>query len=98
MRKRKIKYPPPLPSPTHSGRIYIRLAPQDVAMFRFLLEAEDNLGYMSVLNRWEAVLKVTHSPHQAKTVRSCLNAMREMLSFEIITRQGDKHAGRGESC
>lgn len=85
MRKRKIRYRPPLPAPAESGRIYLRIAPQNVAMFRFLLEAEDNLGYMSMLNRWEALLKVTYSPHQAGAIRACLSAMREMLTFEIIT-------------
>jgi hypothetical protein len=84
MRKRKIKFPPPLPQPVESGRIYLHIAPRDVAVFRFLLEAEDNLGYMSVLDRWRALLKVTYSPHQARQMRACLHAMREMLSFEII--------------
>ena len=55
-----------------------------MALFRFLLEAEDNLGYMSVLDRWQALLKVTFSPHQAQQMRDCLETMREMLDFEII--------------
>ena len=85
MRKRQRKPRPPLPAPVSSAWVYIHIAPADVAMFRFLLEAEDNLGYMSVLNRWEALLKVTYSPHQAGAIRACLSAMREMLTFEIIT-------------
>lgn len=84
MRKRKIRYRPPLPCPAQSARLYIRIAPRHVAMFRFLLEAEDNLGYMSVLNRWEAMLKVTHSPHQARQMRECLRAMQELLPFDFI--------------
>ena len=83
-RKIKIRYRPPLPPPTESGRIYLRLEARDVAMFRFLLEAEENLGYMSVLNRWQALLKITFSPHQARQMRACLGTMREMLDFEII--------------
>ncbi len=83
-RKRKIRYRPPLPPVTESGRIYVRLDSRDTAMFRFLLEAEDNLGYMTVLDRWRALLKVTFSPHQARQMRTCLGAMREMLDFEII--------------
>ncbi len=89
MRKRKIRYRPPLPAPARSGRIYLRLAPRDVAMFRFLLEAEDNLGYMTVLDRWRALLKVTYSPHQEKAVRACLATMREMLDLEIIGKAPD---------
>jgi hypothetical protein len=84
MRKKTVKYHPPLPAPADSGRIYLRIAPRDVAMFRFLLEAEDNLGYMSVLDRWRALLKVTYSPHQSRRVRACLRTMREILSFKII--------------
>ncbi len=84
MRKRKIRYRPPLPAPIESGRIYLRIAQQDVGMFRFHLEGEDNLGYMSVLNRWEALLKVTYSPHQTRAMRDCLSAMQEILRFEII--------------
>ena len=83
-RKAKVRYRPPLPPPVESGRIYLRLKAQDVGMFRFLLEAEDNLGYMSVLDRWQALLKVTFSPHQARQMRACLETMREMLDFEII--------------
>ena len=83
-RKRKIRYRPPLPPVVESGRIYIRIDSRDVAMFRFLLEAEDNLGYMTVLDRWRALLKVTFSPHQARQMHACLGGMREMLNFEII--------------
>ena len=83
-RKRKIRYRPPLPPAVESGRIYIRIDSRDVAMFRFLLEAEDNLGYMTVLDRWRALLKVTFSPHQARQMRACLGTMREMLDFEVI--------------
>lgn len=83
-RKRKIRYRPPLPPAVESGRIYIRIDSREVAMFRFLLEAEDNLGYMTVLDRWRALLKVTFSPHQARQMHACLGGMREMLDFEII--------------
>ncbi len=84
MRKRKIRYRPPLPAPVESGRIYIRIASRDVAMFRFLLEAEDNLGYLSVLDRWRALLKVVFSPHQTKQIKNCLSNIREVLEFETI--------------
>lgn len=88
-RKRKIRYRPPLPPAKESGRIYIRMDSRDVAMFRFLLEAEDNLGYMTVLDRWRALLKVTFSPHQARQMRACLGTMRAMLDFEIIGRSAE---------
>ncbi|MEG6504676.1 DUF4911 domain-containing protein [Nitratidesulfovibrio sp. 1201_IL3209] len=50
-RKRPRKPAPPLPPPRESSRLYARVAPRHIAMFRFLLEAQDNLGYMTVLDR-----------------------------------------------
>ena len=38
--------------------VYIELARQDIARFRFLLEAHDNLALFSVLDRFRAVGKV----------------------------------------
>lgn len=84
MRKRQRKARPPLPAPASSARVYIHIAPADVALFRFLLEAEDNLGYMSVLNRWGAVLKVSCSPHQIARLHHYLGGMQEKLVFKML--------------
>ncbi|CAK7008398.1 MAG: hypothetical protein DELT_00341 [Desulfovibrio sp.] len=86
-RKRSRKLPPPLPAPRVSSCLYVRIAPQDVAMFRFLLEAEDNLAYMSTVDRWKSVLRVTFSPHQERSAREYLRSMAERVSFEIIAVQ-----------
>lgn len=81
---KKRRFRPPLPAPEFSSCLYVRLRPCDVAMFRFLLEAEDNLAYMSTVDRWACVLRVVFSPHQAKAVRLYLESMRERIPFEII--------------
>lgn len=83
-RKRRFRYPAPLPAPGFSACLYVRLAPKDVAMFRFLLEAEDNLAYISTADRWACVLRVIFSPHQEKAVRRCLESMRDTVTFSII--------------
>lgn len=82
-RRRARKMRPPLPAPRFSSRLYVRLAPADVAMFRFLLEAEDNLAYMSTVDRWTSVLQVTFSPHQADAVRACLDSIRTRIPFDL---------------
>ena len=87
-RARKFRYPAPLPAPRFSACLYVRIAPQDVAMFRFLLEAEDNLAYMSTVDRWACVLRVTFSPHQRNSVLRYLETMRERIGFTIIL-EGD---------
>ena len=73
-----------LHAPEHSSCMYVQIAPRDVGMFKFLLEAEDNLGYMSVVDRWKASLKVVFSPHQEKEMRAWLKAAAQTLRFREI--------------
>ncbi|SBW09832.1 conserved hypothetical protein [uncultured delta proteobacterium] len=83
-RARKFRHPAPLPAPRFSACLYVRLDPRDVAMFRFLLEAEDNLAYMSTVDRWSSVLRVTFSPHQEGAVRRYLETVREKIAFDVV--------------
>jgi len=92
-KQRARRFPPPLPAPRFSSCLYVRLAPRDVAMFRFLLEAEDNLAYMSTVDRWACVLRVTFSPHQEAAARRYLKTMREKIDFEIILAGEDAQGG-----
>ena len=62
----------PLPPPEESACLLLRLAPEQVALFRFLLEARDNLAGFTVLDRREALLKVFYSPHQNADVLAAL--------------------------
>lgn len=72
-RARKRRKPlPPLPAPRFSGRLYLRVASPDVALFRFLLEAHDNLALFTMLDRTEGVLLLRFSPHQAREVEDFL--------------------------
>jgi len=72
-RKKKARKPgPALPPPRASLRVLVRLAPHDVGMFRFLLEAYDNLAYFTVLDAREALLSVVYSPHQEDAARRAL--------------------------
>ena len=70
---------PALPPPQASLRFLVHLASQDVAMFRFLLEAYDNLAYFTVLDARETLLSVVCSPHQEYAVRQVLEGIGEHL-------------------
>lgn len=71
-------------APEWSERIFLAINPHDVHMFRYLLEAYDNLGYMSVVDRWRAVLRVSYSPHQRQEVLDVLEDMRETVAFSFL--------------
>lgn len=69
---------------TWSKHLYMYIAPDKVGMFRFLLEAQDNLGYMSVVDRWRAALQITFAPGQEREVREYLAGLVESLPFELV--------------
>ena len=72
---------PPLPPPRRSGRLLLRLTPEHIALFRFLLEAYDNLAYFTVLERRTALLKLAFSPQRERAVRRALAEMARSLPF-----------------
>lgn len=84
-RARKPRLPRMRPPCNRSARIYLRLPRQDVARLRFLLEAHDNLGLVSVLDRWEAVVTIIHSPDQTAELREALEGFKHMLPLEVLT-------------
>lgn len=53
----------PLPSARESDALYLRLPAERTALFRFLLEAYENVAYFTVLDRKEALIKYIFSPH-----------------------------------
>lgn len=88
-RAKKTRFPKPLAAPEFSSRLYVRLEPVHVAMFRFLLEAEDNLAYVSTVDRWACVLKVVFSPHQRGAVLDYLESMRGLVPFTLVREPRD---------
>lgn len=74
----------PLAAPPCSSVCYVKVLPKDVGMFRFLLEAHDNLALFTVLDRHGAILKVMYSPHQEKLVHEALQGMTEVIPVEFV--------------
>lgn len=70
-----------LPLPARSARLYVYIDPSKVHLFRFLLEADDNLGLMTVVDRWRAALLLRFSPHQEARLRAFLEEARQTVPF-----------------
>ena len=51
-------------------------------MFRFLLEAYDNLAYFTVLERRPALLKISFAPESRLEVEATLRKMQASVAFE----------------
>lgn len=41
-----------------SNRLYLGLPRKDIAVFKFLLESRDNLAYLTVIDKYQAVVQV----------------------------------------
>lgn len=74
------------PAPGWSARRYVRVARKDVALFRFLLEAWDNLALFTVVDRTANVLLLRYSPHQERELGEFLDAARELIPVETVYR------------
>ncbi len=84
MRPRKRKIGPPLEPATISKELLVRLAPSQVGMFRFLLEAYEHIAYFSVINRHEALLKIVFSPHREWATHKALEEIGNSMPIEVL--------------
>ena len=76
--QKTIKFSASLPA-TQSSYLLITLAPSSVGLFRFMLEAYENLALFKVLDARIALVKLMFSPHQYQEVQLML----EMISAKI---------------
>lgn len=81
-KKRRGRKARVLPAPLRSARVYLYIDPSKVGLFRYFLEAEDNLGIMTVVDRWRAALMVRCSPHQKEALLRFLEEARQSVPFE----------------
>jgi hypothetical protein len=72
------------PAPPESDRLYCRLHPSKVHIFRYFLEAEDNLGLLTVVDRQRAVAQIRFSPHQKEEMLRFLADLRTVLPFTLL--------------
>lgn len=80
--KRRARKGRVFPAVQRSARLYVYINPAKVHLFRFFLEAEDNLGIMTVVDRWRAALLIRYSPHQERRMLEFMKELKFSLDFE----------------
>lgn len=80
----RYREPKKLPEARAGASLYLTLAPKDMAMFRFLLEAYDNVAMFTVLDPKVTLLKLIFSPHDEKYVHEILQSMQKKIDFVSI--------------
>lgn len=83
------RYRPPkqLPAAAQSSVLYLQLEPKYMAMFRFLLEAYDNVAMFTVLDPKKTLLKLIFSPHDTKYIHEILTSMQSKVPFVLINEK-----------
>ncbi|CCO23326.1 DUF4911 domain-containing protein [Maridesulfovibrio hydrothermalis] len=89
-RKRKPRPRPLPPPPAQSSRIYIQIAPSDIAIFRFLMEAMDNLALFTVTDRFKGILLLRFSPHQKREFFEFMDGLKEEIDITYLPNPDKK--------
>lgn len=82
----------PLPPAHESAALYLRLPAEQTALFRFLLEAYENVAYFTVLDRKQALIKYIFSPHMREQAEAALAAIARSVPLERLAYQPEELA------
>lgn len=70
--------------PRWSERMYIRIPRPDIAYFKFMLEGEHNLALMTVVDKYEAAIKLSFAPGQTPEVELFLERMQREIDLDRL--------------
>ncbi len=67
-----------------SRRIYVQVNRKDIALFKFLLEARDNLAYLTVIDKYKAVVQVVCGYGFEQEMEEFLSAASQEMFVKIV--------------
>ncbi len=85
--RRRPCIPPYIP-PAWSDHLYVEIDRADIAIFKFILESYDNLAYLSVLDKYRALVRLTFSPDAQTTIRALLDTLGDELTIRAVVHTG----------
>lgn len=77
----------------YSERIYVKIPRHEIGYFKFILESYENLCYMSVVDRYEAIIKISFLYDQLNELKNFLYALKKDVGLKIYFCP-DKDIGR----
>lgn len=78
-----------LEPPRMSGHLLVKIHPREIGLFRFLLEAHDNLALFTCLDRRAALLKVMFAPESRNEAIRALEDIGRSVELEWHEWPGD---------
>lgn len=68
----------------YSHRIYVQIERKDIALFKFLLESRDNLAYLTVIDKYRAVVQVVCGYGFEDEIDEFLSAASQEMPVKIV--------------
>lgn len=65
----------------NTGSLLCKISPQDLALFRFFLEARENLAFFTVLDKNRAIIKISYAPGSYHLLESALLEIAEEINL-----------------
>ncbi len=67
-----------------SSSIYVRIPRHEIGYFKFILESYENLCYMTVIDRFEAIIKISFVEKAWEDLNFFVGALRRDIGLEVI--------------
>ncbi|WP_459877463.1 DUF4911 domain-containing protein [Desulfothermus naphthae] len=71
----------------YSKRLYVKIPRDQIGYFKFILESYENLCYMSVIDRFEAIIKISYLEDQKEELYYFINGLKKEIGLEVIYPQ-----------
>ncbi len=72
-----------------STSLYVRIPRHEIGYFKFILESYENLCYMTVIDRFEAIVKISFLEESWDEMSFFLSALHEDMGLELIYISND---------
>ena len=70
--------------PLFSKRTYVQISRKDIALFKFLLESRDNLAYLTVVDKYRAVVQVVWGYGFEPEMEEFLSSAAQEMPLKIV--------------
>ncbi|MBI4517475.1 MAG: DUF4911 domain-containing protein [Deltaproteobacteria bacterium] len=73
--------------------IYLRVAPGDIALLKFLIESYEGIAVVRTIERRAAVIVILAVPDFLSTVRAALTAAAQWIAYEEVPPPAERDLG-----
>ncbi len=68
----------------YSDRIYIKIKPSSIAYLKFIIEGYDNLAYVSIVDKQEAIVKITFTSEYKMDIKKIIKDLEKEMDIKWI--------------